>query len=298
MDKSKSLIEFKTMLITPETAAIMLKSSAGNPRYDKQDKVNERTVEKYASDMKAGRWQLSPEPIAFNESGELVNGHHRLSAVIRSGCTVELCVAYNVPNETTVFDRGLVRTRSQLLKFSYGTSKTLSSGQVISASRLLLAYKKGETNLRRSNEEVTDSELADFILQNRDDLEFCANSVKTSGHGSAKSLMENGSCIHALFCALKTGVPNETIKKFADVVRTGIYDDCDQTAAVMARNYLLAKKAHDFETLVKRSEYVQTCLLDFVRGVPRRTAYRKTEAYFTQKLISQWKNGLEQEVNP
>lgn len=283
------MIEFKTQVVTPAEAERMLKTSAGNPRYDKQNRVNERTVTKYASDMKNGNWQLSPDPVAFNEHGELVNGHHRLAAVIKSGTPVEMCIASNVPNNTTIFDRNLVRTRAQFLKFSYGLPKKLSSGQVISACRLYLAYKGSSKPLRRASEEVTDSEIALFIEQNSDVLEFCVDVAKVSGNGCVKSLMENGACINAFFCALKTGISEEQIRAFAKIIRTGIYDKEDQTAAVMARNFLLANKAHDFETLVKRTEYVQTCLMDFCCGIPRKAAYRKTEACFTKKLLSEEK---------
>src|SRR5262249_11917158 len=54
---------------------------------------------KYADDMLAGRWRLSFQGIAFDTSGRLIDGQHRLLAVLRSGMTIPFMVFRNVDME-------------------------------------------------------------------------------------------------------------------------------------------------------------------------------------------------------
>jgi len=45
-------------------------------------KTSRQILNKYAEDMKNGRWQITPDPIVFNSKGNLMKGVHRLTALI------------------------------------------------------------------------------------------------------------------------------------------------------------------------------------------------------------------------
>lgn len=72
--------------ITPEVAA----------QYDALNKnvrnVIPSLVDRLARDMAAGRWKATHQGIAFDEDGRLVDGQHRIRAVIKSGVTVKIMV--------------------------------------------------------------------------------------------------------------------------------------------------------------------------------------------------------------
>ncbi len=58
--------------------------------------VRKRLVDRYARDMANDRWFVREgDPIAFDESDQLVNGRHRLLAVIASGKRVKMTVMRN-----------------------------------------------------------------------------------------------------------------------------------------------------------------------------------------------------------
>ena len=65
--------------VTPDMARTYLKSNTHNRPLDAA------RVSKYAADMRAGRWLVSPETISFDEHGVLLNGQHRLGAIVESG---------------------------------------------------------------------------------------------------------------------------------------------------------------------------------------------------------------------
>ena len=58
---------------------------------DHQRKPSLSTVAKYATEMKAGRWIVS-NPISFDVDGKLIDGQHRLMAVIKAGVSITFLV--------------------------------------------------------------------------------------------------------------------------------------------------------------------------------------------------------------
>ena len=74
-------------LISPKQAEAWLSHNTGNRP------LNESLVAEYARKMESGEWkEKGGAPIWVTEDGELVNGQHRLSAVIRVGHPVLLKV--------------------------------------------------------------------------------------------------------------------------------------------------------------------------------------------------------------
>lgn len=83
----------------------------------KQRKIRQGTVAKYAQIMRDGRWTLSSDMIAFDWDHYLINGHHRLLAVIESNTTQLFFVVSDMdPAAFLIIDRQRTRTLSQFLK--------------------------------------------------------------------------------------------------------------------------------------------------------------------------------------
>jgi len=61
----------EVMSVTPDMAAKWLTQNSGSQRT-----VSRHTVDKYAADMAAGMWELTHQAIAFNTTGDLVDGQH------------------------------------------------------------------------------------------------------------------------------------------------------------------------------------------------------------------------------
>lgn len=97
--------------ITPELAKKWLGQNTASNR-----KVSPRTVEAYAREMKAGRWHLTHQGIAFNQSGELIDGQHRLNAILEAGVPVVMYVYTGLPVEYNApIDQGYNRRIDQIL---------------------------------------------------------------------------------------------------------------------------------------------------------------------------------------
>ena len=84
-------MKFKQVDMTPRRAARLLAHNDGNRTISKQ------RVASYARDMAAGHWVLNPQPIVVN-GNQLIDGQHRLSAVVQSGATVPMFICNGAPD--------------------------------------------------------------------------------------------------------------------------------------------------------------------------------------------------------
>ena len=104
-------VEVGIEVITPELAHEYLEANFTNNR-----KLTARTVNRYTSLMKNGMWKLSTDAIGFDSTGRMVNGQHRLTAIIESDTSHAFIVVRGLPPEnTTVFDLGKRRMMHERL---------------------------------------------------------------------------------------------------------------------------------------------------------------------------------------
>ena len=80
-------------LITPTLALEMIKKNTKNRH------LGNRAMLRLAAEMTAGRWSLNGETIKIAEDGTLVDGQHRLHAVVVSGVTIQSVVVRGLPAE-------------------------------------------------------------------------------------------------------------------------------------------------------------------------------------------------------
>ena len=80
--------------ITPDMAKKWLATSTRNRS------ISPTTVKAYAADMRAGAWKITHQGIGFNVDRELVDGQHRLSAVVEADIPVTMPVTHGLPRAT------------------------------------------------------------------------------------------------------------------------------------------------------------------------------------------------------
>lgn len=119
------------MLVDPATAKRWLENNFRNR------KVSDEVVLAYARDMTNGVWVPTHQGIAFNDRDELIDGQHRLRAIVLSGKTLRMMVTFGLPSDiegqemTTMdaVDRGRTRSVADQLQIQHG----LKNGSVIAA---------------------------------------------------------------------------------------------------------------------------------------------------------------------
>lgn len=151
--------------VTPDQASQWLDQHNDHNRH-----LRPSRVEAYARDMAAGRWQFNGDPIRFSADGTLLDGQHRLHAVVRSGVTISLLVVWGLPRETQeTMDIGAHRKMSDALTLRgesnsthlaaiarrvlmYDNGSRVKSGHVVPTHAEMVAYIEANPDIRRSVE--------------------------------------------------------------------------------------------------------------------------------------------------
>lgn len=82
----KAKLKFEQITITPDGAKKMLQKNFGNRT------MSLRHVTFLANEIIGGRWKVNGDPIRFGKDGRLLDGQHRLAAVVKSGKPIESVV--------------------------------------------------------------------------------------------------------------------------------------------------------------------------------------------------------------
>jgi len=99
-------------MMSPKWAAEILGAqAAGGNRTPRR-----RVVDKYAHEMNSGRWRPHAAAIHITAEGRLLNGQHRLMAVVKCGFPVAMAILFNAdPEDMPVMDDMTPRRPSDLL---------------------------------------------------------------------------------------------------------------------------------------------------------------------------------------
>jgi hypothetical protein len=145
----------KVETITPKTAEKMMAANKCNRP------LRTSLIERYADIIKRGQWELNGETIKFDTSGTLLDGQHRLSAVILAGMPIKSYVIRDLPRKVfDTLDTGKGRTGADVL--SLRGEKHEST--LASAIRLLLVYKEhGGFQRNQKTAFITTRDLAEGV---------------------------------------------------------------------------------------------------------------------------------------
>lgn len=132
--------------ITPAIAkAYLLKNDNNRP-------LRQNHIRLLASDIKNGDWQITHQGIAFDSTGRLIDGQHRLHAIIQAGVGIQILVTRGCSSSSfSILDRGANRTPSDIigwpkritetisfaLTVSFGTNPSVSSIKLMEGSDLI-----------------------------------------------------------------------------------------------------------------------------------------------------------------
>lgn len=120
--------------VSPSLARKWLDQSVGQT----QRGVRKNRVNKLAHAIESGQWQVTHQGIALSDEGVVLDGQHRLLAIIQAGQTVEMMVMRDVPTEVFhSIDTGASRTPADSLKIAGYTDTNV----LASVIRTLLIYR-------------------------------------------------------------------------------------------------------------------------------------------------------------
>jgi hypothetical protein len=131
-------MRIETAVITPKMAVDLLTKN------DRNRTVKRHHVSRLAMEMLGGRWLFNATPIQVCVDGMLIDGQHRLLAIIEAGVPVKMVIAYDVPAAVmNVIDQGSKRSGGDVLSMHGHKNAT----KLAAAANWVEAYRSGSQHL-------------------------------------------------------------------------------------------------------------------------------------------------------
>jgi hypothetical protein len=208
------------MEIGPDQAMQMLEFNTRNRPLD------QKHVDSLATEMKAGRWKLTHEAIAFDVNGVLQDGQHRLWAIALSGCTVPMNVTVNTPVDCIEYvGGGKVRRASERMSLSGHFEGGVNKDQLAT----LRAMVRGLGADRR----LPFCREMDLLARHKTAVDFAVGSLWTNrvkGVGSSTT--------RAVVARAWYSVDLDELRRFCEVLRSGMAADPVEGNIILLRDYL------------------------------------------------------------
>lgn len=153
-------MRIEKILVSPALAQNFLLKNIKNRN------IRQSSVSKYAKQMQLGGWREDTgELIKFSENGNLIDGQHRLEAVVLAGVPIHFHIATNLKeNITDVLDTGSNRSSGDVFKLN-NVQYSSSLPSIIQQYYALKNNKKSAFGLHR-DEKLSNSELLSKYYEN------------------------------------------------------------------------------------------------------------------------------------
>jgi len=124
------------MTVTPQMAERWLPANTRNRH------IRWKAVDRYAEDMASGRWRFTGEGIKFSRSGRLLDGQHRLLAIVKSGASVQMVVSTNLDEDAQDnMDTNIKRSGADMLSW-----REIKNPSIVSALCRVIAVGLDDTS--------------------------------------------------------------------------------------------------------------------------------------------------------
>lgn len=144
--------------VTPSLAAAWLERNTSNRP------LRISRVEAHVEAMKRGEWKFNGDPIRFAVDGTLLDGQHRLSAVVKSGIAQKFVVISGLPSDVfPTIDIGSNRAASDILALA-GMKNTAS---MAGGARMFMYWKRnGNPATPATRYQATNTQILEFCKDN------------------------------------------------------------------------------------------------------------------------------------
>jgi hypothetical protein len=228
-------VRVELVQVTPQLASEWLGRNAENQRLRRDGRVDQ-----YARDMATGHWPITGDTIKVTADNRLIDGQHRLAAVMQAEVTVPMLIAYGVdPAVMPVLDTGAARTFADTLRVQSGGlgNRTL----VAALARRIVQWERGNYlgQTGTGNEAPTHSEM--LGRYEKEPTVFAAAAAR--GSDVSKAGLGQGTASGTAFF-LFTGIDSERGHQFFDQYIIGTNLDT-QTHPILALRNRITRSRRD-----------------------------------------------------
>jgi hypothetical protein len=161
-------MKYQTIMVTPEKAKLWLQKNIKNRT------LRHWHIDDLAREMSEGLWSLNGQTISFSTDGALLDGQHRLLAVIKSGVTVPMSVAFGVddPNAFKTYDATILKRNASQIASMMGIE---NANNISAIARRLLHWDKTSNKAEfsftcESWKRISNNDVLDYIQTHNQEI--------------------------------------------------------------------------------------------------------------------------------
>lgn len=162
------MITSKIETITPDKAkGFLLNNKSNRP-------VSERNLRLLTNEMKRNNFHLTGESIKVAENGMLLDGQHRLLAIVATGKNIDMLVTRGLSNDAFKYiDTGKIRNAADVL----GIEGIKNSAAIAAMSQFIIRFERGVFS---DSVKITNADVSNFVGKHHKSL------VESFGYGHNK----------------------------------------------------------------------------------------------------------------
>ncbi len=235
--------------VTPETARQWLLTNNFN-RAQRPDLVAD-----YVRQIREGRWRRTHQGIAFSEKGTLLDGQHRLFAVVEAGIAVPMLVFVNEPLENHLaVDGGKRRTPLDVVRLEIRSNAI--KAKHISTLKAMIAgvFCKNQNHL-------SSQEIVELLRRHFRAVDWTVDMLGKAADVGTPVVM-------GVVARAFGSIPVERLLEFCSMLTTGQGDHPSLGLIRELREFIIRQRDRQEDTrraVYRRVEYV---LQAFLNGVP------------------------------
>lgn len=176
--------------ITPESATSWLRANQHNRP------VRRRHVAFLANEIVKGNWQVNGQAIVISEQEQVLDGQHRLLAIIESGRQIQTLVVYGISEAAfKTIDTGAVRTGADALTLEFPEA---SIGTMKAASTAVVWCKRLEDGKLNNFRRIGNTETIEYV-RSHPSLVTCIERVQSYPHDNRPLSIGCGGALFEMF---------------------------------------------------------------------------------------------------
>lgn len=188
------------VLITPDLAKQFLLTNVPENR-----NVSAKHVHDMCLDMMKGTWERSPQPICFDTEGRLIDGQHRLHALVAANVPQMMMVVRNCPPACMDhIDCGRRRSICDRIKIGYPDLHWISPKVTSICNILSYCWR---------HMMPTQDEKAQYMQQHKDSIMWILRNYRALGHGFEKAPIRA-----AIMIAYENGINEKLLIDLCDIL--------------------------------------------------------------------------------
>lgn len=227
--------------ITPALASTWLETNEGNRR------LNWNYIAQLARDMKAGQFACTHQGIAIDTHGRLIDGQHRLWAIVDADIPIRMRVFYNEPEANMIHIDGN-RPRQAADRMTLGRSLGTVRAEELATLRAMLAGIAMATRRRTVYEEMP------LLERHRAAIHFAHENLPNTRPAGLANCASRAVVARAWYCVSE----KRLLTRFCEVLRSGASTASVEHVVVLLRNQLAELRKFGTTHAVRQRQYALT----------------------------------------